>query len=148
MGALRVGHRDAEEDQARGRQREAPPLAAADGEAEHAVGHDGDEDDAAREDDLDDRERARSEIAATCSAQPPPPTTMPMANHFDVHSDFALRSGWRISTFAQAHAAPRCLKKNPRFENTAQRNASRMPIWSVMKRGVKALVGSELRCRR
>ena len=30
-----------------------------------------------------------SEIAATCSAQPTPPTTMPIANHFEVHSAFA-----------------------------------------------------------
>ena len=68
-----------------------------------------------------------NEIAATCSAQPPPPTSMPMANHFEVHSALALRSGWRISTFAHTQA-PRCLKKKPRFEKTAQRNARRMPI--------------------
>ncbi len=38
------------------------------------------------------------EMAATCSSQPPPPTAMPMANHFEVHRPFAVRSGWRMST--------------------------------------------------
>ena len=53
-------------------------------------------------------------------------TTMPSANHFEEYSAFAVRSGWRMST-GGASQAPRCLKKNPRFETTAQRSASRMP---------------------
>ena len=51
------GHRDAEQDEAHGRQPEAPPLPPADLEAEEAVGHDRDQDDAAARDDLDDGER-------------------------------------------------------------------------------------------
>ena len=43
------------------------------------------------------------------------------------------RSGWRTST-GQAAQAPRCLKKNARFETTAQISASRMPSSRVMKR--------------
>jgi hypothetical protein len=68
-----------------------------------------------------------NEIAATCSSQPPPPTAMPIANHFEHHSPRAVRSGWRMSTGGASHA-PRCLKKNPRFERNAQASARRMPI--------------------
>ena len=67
-----------------------------------------------------------SEMAATCRAQAPPPTTMPIVNQREEYSALAVRSGWRTST-AGASQAPRCLKKKLRFEATAHRSASRMP---------------------
>ena len=38
-------------------------------------------------------ESGASEIAATWSAQPPAPTSMPIANHFEDQSAFDVRSG-------------------------------------------------------
>ncbi len=47
-------------------------------------------------------------IAATCKPQAPAPTSMPIANQRWLHSEYAVRRGWRMST-AQASHAPRCL---------------------------------------
>src|SRR3954464_3574923 len=69
--------------------------------------------------------------AATWKPQALVATTMPSANHFDENSDFAVRSGGRMST-GGASQAPRCLKKNPRFETTAHSSASMMPSWIVI----------------
>jgi hypothetical protein len=55
--AVRLGHREAQEHEADGREGQAPPLPAADLVSEDAIGHDGNEHDAARQDDLDDRQR-------------------------------------------------------------------------------------------
>ena len=55
--AVRVGHRDAQQDEADGGEGQAPPLPPADLEAEEAIGHHGDEHDAAGEDDLHDGQR-------------------------------------------------------------------------------------------
>ena len=57
MGAVGTGNGHRERDQAGRGQAEADPLAAPDHEAEQPLGHDADQDDAAGEDDLDDRER-------------------------------------------------------------------------------------------
>ena len=59
--------RDGEEDQAGGSEAETRPLATPDLEAEEAVGHHGDEDDAAGEHDLHDghrRQRQRGDVEA------------------------------------------------------------------------------------
>ncbi len=49
-----------------------------------------------------------SEIAATCSSQAARPTSMPSANQRWLHSEIAVRNGWRMST-VQAVQQPRCL---------------------------------------
>ena len=59
MRPVRLRERDAQQDEAEGRQAEAEPLPRADLEAEHAVGHDGEEHEAAGEDRLDDRQRGQ-----------------------------------------------------------------------------------------
>ena len=55
--------RDRQQDEPDERQREAPPLALADLEAEEAVGHDGEQHEAARQHDLDDRQRRQRDRA-------------------------------------------------------------------------------------
>ena len=126
------GHRDREQDEAGGGQAEAPPLTAADLEAEDAVGHDGDHRDAAGE-----RRPARSTSARATAprragarrARRRPCRSRTTSSD---QSSAAVCSGWRMST-AGAAQAPRCLKKNARFVPKAQSSARRMPSWSVMQ---------------
>ena len=111
--------------EADGGEGQADPLALADLEAEDAIGHHGDEHDAAGEDDLDDRQRHQRDRR---HVQAPGPATdaMPIVNQREEYSALAVRSGCLTST-AGASQAPRCLKKKLRFEATAHRSASRMP---------------------
>ncbi len=67
-----------------------------------------------------------SEIAPTCRIQASRPTNMPTANQRWLHSERAVRSGWRMST-SHAQQAPRCLYKKDRFDAKAQSSARRMP---------------------
>ena len=53
-------------------------------------------------------DRGAIAIAATCMIQAPAPMSIPIANHFWLHSDTAVRSGCRMSTLTAEHA-PLCL---------------------------------------
>ena len=99
----------------------------ADLEAEEAVGHDGEEHDAAGEDDLDDATCGASARAATWRTKRRAATAMPIANHFGEKS--ALAAAQRVPDVDRGRGAraPVLVEKKPRFVANAQTSASRMP---------------------
>ena len=110
--AVRVRHRDAQQDEADGGEGEAPPLSPADLEAEEAIGHHGDEHDAAGEDDLNDGQRHQRDRG---HVQGPGPAT-------DEHADREPARGVQRLGRAQrmAHVDGRSRASTAMLEEEAQ----------------------------
>ena len=83
--AVHGGQGDAEQDEPAGGQHQADPLALADLETEHALGHHRDEHDAGGERDLDDRHRRQRE-GRDVQAPARRGDAMPRQNHFEEYS--------------------------------------------------------------
>ena len=102
------------------------PLATAKIEPEEALGEHREEDEAARQHRLADRDRRQASNAATWSANAAAATPQPMLHHFERNRSRALRSGWRIPTSGAA-TAPLCLKRKARFVPSAESSAHTSP---------------------
>ena len=137
VGAVHGRQRDAQQHQPGGGGEQAEPLAAADLEAEHPLGHHGDEDHARR------RARPGPRTSAPATARPRAgPSCRPRSacrSRTTSRSTArrAERSGCMTRTLG-TELAPRYLKKNPRFATKAQASARRMPRSRVIGEAVEA----------